>query len=1051
MSRRGLSWLLLLVPVVAWGCEQAAAPGPRVAAGIAAPAPPAPPQTVVSALPPANLLNEPRPVPLPEFPAIRPREEPEAFAKPEIVRAHEGGVTHLEYLPNAEGLVSAGADGKVRIWKNSGDQPDHVFDLPPGEKLVSWAVSPDSRRMLYSTGKRWMAVIDLETGQEAQRIECPDSDVTAVAWASDPRLVATGHDRAVRFWDLDVGSEVASSDLGGAQGEVRALAFTPDCRGLIVANGSWACPLVAVRAQPGVVGSFRTTRDSDRPGAGEVSRIVVSPSGRLAATIGGDGSVAVGPLPGPLGLSADAPPGPEIAHQFVEFRPGPGINAAFLPGETYLFSARGLHMTHRHLAARQFVGRSLGAEEGAACSAISPDGRRMVVGTIDGRLVRVQLLRPVLSGEETRVQNILGVRELLARENFDQLEEAAKNFRAAKGTAPWGDPHLNFFYDILATPPGETGGKPDFEARRALLERWQAAKPNSSAARIALAGMYIQYAWDARGSGFAYSVTEEGWRAFAGRIESAERLLEEAVDLEPNDCEAYGKLITVGKALSWPEERVSKYVDKVLAIDPNYYTVYRDMADFLRPQWQGEPGDIAKFAARIAKQVTGPRGDEAYGNIALLAASCEPLPDMFVSGYSRERLVAAARVFVEQYPDSAPRMAFASRVACLARDRELAARAFRYLQSATGATNVPWPDRGLLSAYERWAFGLPPDPERGELPGLLRSIEAHIEPVRSLAFSPDGKSLATAAGDPEEQVKLWNVADGKLIRTLKHESPIRAVAFSANGKRLAAAGGGAASPEVRVWSLASEKRPGKVQTQLMGALTAGFSRDDDWFATGGADGLVVLMQRSQKNKKQAINHEAIVRSLAFSPAENLIATAAEDGEVRIFDLSALKLKRHLPVGGGVNSVGFAGNGRYVVATADNHRVAVCDLETAAANLHEAPQVGGQAPPEFRDQMRATYGPLACSPASTRFVLALRDHESSRRYGAAFLVELWDAAEGGRRLGAFFAGSFPPALALSPDGKTLATASEGDGRVRLWDLEQAVAAAEEKGAVPPSVP
>jgi WD40 repeat protein len=84
-------------------------------------------------------------------------------------------------------------------------------------------------------------------------------------------------------------------------------------------------------------------------------------------------------------------------------------------------------------------------------------------------------------------------------------------------------------------------------------------------------------------------------------------------------------------------------------------------------------------------------------------------------------------------------------------------------------------------------------------------------------------------------------------------------------------------------------------------------------------------------------------------------------------------------------------------------------------------------------------------------LALRDHASSRSYGASFLVELWDAADGGRRLGAFFAGGFAPALALSPDGKILATANESDGRVRLWDLEKAVAAAEEKGAAPPSVP
>ncbi len=1021
------------------GCDQAAPAGQRPAAAAAAaslPSVPPSPALAEASQPTASLLSEPQPTPLPEFPAIVGQDKLDPVPGPELLERQKGAVTLLEYWPNADGFVSASADGRLSIWKHPSNTPLHSLELPAGEQVVSLAISADSRQLLYTTGKRWMAIVDFETGQEARRIECPESDITSLAWSSDPRLAASGHAGAVRFWDLESGEEVGKSDLGGQAGTVQAMAFSPNCRELVVASGAWGCQVVTVRSQPYVSGSVAGSREGDRPGGRDIARITVSPSGRLVATVGNDGSVSVARLPG--SSTEDPRVGPQIPDQIVEFRPGPGITAAFLPGEVYLCCICGLDINYRHLGAQQYAGRSQGGATEPVRSAISPNGKQMVVGATDGHILRLNLFNPVRCAEEFRVQNVRAVLHIFDKQDYDQLEEVAKNFRTVQGTGPSGEPLLQFFYNILATPRENADGKPDFDAQRAALERWLEAKPDSAAARIALAGMYIQYAWDARGSGFAYSVTEEGWKNFSSRIEMAQRLLEEAIKLEPKECAAYYHLITVGKSLGWPRAKVQDFVDKSLAADPKYYSTYREMADYLRPQWQGEPGDIAQFAAQLAERLPGPQGDEAYGNVALVAANCQPIADMYAQGFSRKRLLAAAKLFMKHYPDGAERMAFASRIACLAGDRKLAAEAFRHLHGATGEQRVFWPDARLLYAYKRWAFEVPPWPDAQQAPGQLIAFDAHIEPVRSLAFSPDGKTLATASGDPREEVKTWNVADGKLLRTFRHDSPIAAVAFSANGKRLAAAGGGATAPEVRVWSLASQKRPAKLTTQLMGALTTGFSHDDDWFATGGADGLVVLVQRSQKNKKQVINHEAIVRSLAFAPHSNLLTTGAEDGELRVFDLNTLSLKKTLPVGGAINSVGFAGDGKYAVATADNHRVAVCDIEKAEAKLHEAPQGDGNLPAHIREQMRGQYGPLACSQNSTRFVLAHIDRTMDRRgFGNSYVVEVWDAVDGGRLLGSFSAGGQIATLALSPDGKTLATSNDVSGRVRLWDLETAV--------------
>ena len=224
-----------------------------------------------------------------------------------------------------------------------------------------------------------------------------------------------------------------------------------------------------------------------------------------------------------------------------------------------------------------------------------------------------------------------------------------------------------------------------------------------------------------------------------------------------------------------------------------------------------------------------------------------------------------------------------------------------------------------------------------------------VDRVLTVAFSHDGTKLASGGGAPSRsgEIKLWQVADGKLLRDFKdpHSDTVYTLRFSYDDQFLASGG---ADKFGRTFDVATGKQIKSFEGHTHHVLGIAWKRDGRSLATSGADKVVKVWDvPSGEQRKTISDFGKEVTSIQFLDASNEFIASSGDQKIRQVRDNGENVRTMEAEGDFVQSAAVTPDGRYLVAGGQNGTLRLFDapkaklLHSFTAPKHESPKVAAK--------------------------------------------------------------------------------------------------------------
>ncbi len=235
--------------------------------------------------------------------------------------------------------------------------------------------------------------------------------------------------------------------------------------------------------------------------------------------------------------------------------------------------------------------------------------------------------------------------------------------------------------------------------------------------------------------------------------------------------------------------------------------------------------------------------------------------------------------------------------------RDLRAGIYRYWRAfdeAPPGDRLRLSARSLLGAWN-WHLGIP---------------FVHNSSVRAVAFSLDGKAVATAAG---ARARLWNRETGALIAELPHTDLGSVLAFSADSQVLF-------TGTQRLYDARSGMPVGPALDIADPAESGSFDASGKKILVGGVRGTCSLIER-ETGKSITILHPAKILAVAFVPESTIALTAGHDGTVKLWDAVTGKLRHELKHSTALTAVACSADGLHVATGSKDKQMRLWEVKT----------------------------------------------------------------------------------------------------------------------------